>query len=155
VGPNPIIRRCRICAALAAGMFLIVFGSVRGREVRADSQTPAHEQPVSAEPLVIQGRITIIQGALVTVKTPDAFPGGPGVHAQFVVAGPAFRVDVSRARVLLPDGKQADTRPLAVGEEVLMVLSRPHAPATPGNLNQTYSASTVERIAHGDRIITH
>ena len=58
-----------------------------------------------------------------TVKTPDGYPGGPGVHAQFVTAGPTFRVDVSRARVLLPDGKQADELPLAVGDRVLMVLS--------------------------------
>ena len=55
-----------------------------------------------------------------TVKTPDGYPGGPGMHAQFVTAGPAFTVDISHARVLLPDGRQTDKRPLAVGDRVLM-----------------------------------
>jgi hypothetical protein len=148
VGPNAIIRRRsrKIYAPLAASLLLMVLGSVKGREV-------------SSYPLVIQGRITTIQGALVTVKTPDGYPGGPGIHAQFVTAGPTFKADVSRARVLLPDGKQADTLPLAVGDRVLMVLSRPDsgspAPASPANVNQTYFASTIERIVLSDKIVTH
>jgi hypothetical protein len=140
-------------------MLLMVLGSVKGREVRADSQTQVYRQPVSSEPLVIQGRITTMQGALVTVKTPDGYPGGPGIHAQVVIAGPTFKVDVSRARVLLPDGKQADTLPLTAGDRVLMVLSRPDsgspAPGSPGNVNQTYFASTIERIVYSDKITTH
>ena len=50
--------------------------SVTGREVRADSQNQVDRQPASSEPLVIQGRITGIQGTLVTVKVPDGYPGG-------------------------------------------------------------------------------
>jgi len=50
------------------GMLLMVIGGVKGREVRADSQTQVYRQPVTSDPLVIQGRITAIQGALVTVK---------------------------------------------------------------------------------------
>jgi hypothetical protein len=129
-------------------MLLTTLCGVMGREVRADSQT-----------LVIQGRITGIQGALVTVKTPDGFPGGPGGHAQFVIAGPSFRADVSRARVLSPDGEHADKLPLAVGDRVLMVLSGPDsgppAPGSPHNVNQTYVASIIERMAQSDTIITH
>jgi hypothetical protein len=161
VGPNAIIRRRsrKIYAPLAASLLLMVLGSVKGREVPANSQTQVYRQPVSSDPLVIQGRITTIQGALVTVKTPDGYPGGPGIHAQFVTAGPTFKADVSRARVLLPDGKQADTLPLAVGDRVLMVLSRPDsgspAPASPANVNQTYFASTIERIVLSDKIVTH
>jgi hypothetical protein len=140
-------------------MLLMVLGSVKGREVPADSQTQVYRQPVSSEPLVIQGRITTMQGALATVKTPDGYPGGPGIHAQVVIAGPTFKVDVSRARVLLPDGKQADRLPLTVGDRVLMVLSRPDsgspAPGSPGNVDQTYFASTIERIVYSDKIITH
>ncbi len=140
-------------------MLLTALGSVKGREVRADSQSQVHGQPVSSEPLVIQGRITGIQGALVTVKTPDGYPGGPGGHAQFVVAGPTVKVDVSRARVLLPDGKRVDKSPLAVGDRVLMVLNRPDsgspAPGGPRGANQTYFASTIERIVQSDTIITH
>jgi len=152
-------RSRRIYAPLAASMLLMGFGSVKGREVRANSQTQAHRQPASSEPIVIQGRITGIQGALVTVKTPDGYPGGPGVHAQFVIAGPTFKVDISRARVLLPDGKQVDRLPLAVGDRVLMVLSGPDsespAPGSSRNVNQTYSASIIERVVQSDTIITH
>lgn len=161
MGPNAIIRRRsrKIYALLAATMLLMALGSVQGHEARADSQTQVQRQPASSELLVIQGRITGIQGALVTVKTPDGYPGGPGVHAQFVIAGPAFRVDVSRARVLSPDGKQADKLPLAVGDRVLMVLSGPDsespAPASPRNVNQTYFASIIERIVQSDTIATH
>jgi hypothetical protein len=144
---------------LAAIMLLTVLGSVKGREVRADSQIQMERQPASSESFVIQGRVTAIQGAVVTVKTPDDYPGGPGVHAQFVIAGPAFRVDISRARVLLPDGKQADRLPLGVGDRVLMVLSGPDsessAPGGTQKVSQIYFASIIERIAPSDKIITH
>jgi hypothetical protein len=164
VQPNAILRRRRrspkIYAPLAASILLMVIGGVQSREVRADSQTRVSRQPVSSHPIIIQGRITAIQGALVTVKVPDGYPGGPGIHAQVVTAGPTFKVDVSHARVLLPDGKQADTQPLAVGDRVLMVLRGPDSegPAPfgkPANLDRTYFASTIERIVYNDKIVTH
>jgi hypothetical protein len=166
VGPSVILRGSsrRTYASLGTSLVLmligIVIGGVPGREVRADSPMQVSRQPVSSAPLVIQGRVTAIQGALVTVKVPDGYPGGPGVHAQVVTAGPALKVDVSHARVLLPDGKQADPRPLAVGDRVLMVLRGPDSegPAPPGktaNLDQTYFASTIERIVYSDKIVTH
>jgi hypothetical protein len=90
------------------------------------------------------------------VKTPDGYPGGPGIHAQFVIAGPTFKVDISRARVLLPDGKQADKLPLAVGDHVLAVLSgESPVPGSPPNVNRTYFASIIERVVQSDKIITH
>lgn len=156
-----IIRRgaCKVCPPLAASMLLLVLCNVNARDVPADSQTQSHPKPVASGPLVIQGRITAIQDALATVKTPDGYPGGPGIHAQLVIVGPTFKVDVSRARVSLPDGRQADTLPLAVGDRVLVVLSGPRSgspePSVPGNLNQTYFASIIERIAGSDKIITH
>lgn len=123
---------------------------------RAASQNQVAQPPAALEPLVIQGRITAIQGSLVTVKLPEGYPGGKGVHAQFVTAGPIFRVDVSRARVLLPDGKQGDKLPLAIGDHVLMVLTRPNAgSAEPGRVSPAYSASVVERVVQGDKVITH
>lgn len=167
VGPNVILRRSsrRTYASLAASLLLMLIGMAIGggqsREVRADSQTRVYRQPVSSDSLVIQGRITAIQGTLVTVKAPDGYPGGPGVHAQVVTAGPTFKVDVSHARVLLPDGKQADTQPLAVGDHVLMVLRGPadsESPAPLGklaNVDRTYFASTIERIVYDDKIVTH
>jgi hypothetical protein len=100
-----------------------------------------------------------MQGGLATVKTPDNYPGGPGIHPQFVIAGPTFKVDVSRARVLLPDGKQPDKRPLEVGDRVLMVLresgSGSPQPSSPENISRTYFASVIERIANPDKIVTH
>ncbi|MGB8771457.1 MAG: hypothetical protein WCC92_17715 [Candidatus Korobacteraceae bacterium] len=159
--PNTKVRRRSRTAyvLLAATMLLTTLGSMNAREARADSQTQVDRQPASFGPLVIQGRITAIQGALVTVKTPDGYPGGPGIHAQFVTVGPTFKVDVSRARLLLPDGKQADKVPLAVGDRVLMVLSGPGsespAPGSPQNVNQTYFASIIERVVSSDKIITH
>jgi hypothetical protein len=140
VEPNRKIR-----ALLTAAIFFAAIG-VRARE------SPA-------EPLVIQGGITAILGALVTVKTPNGYPGGSGPHALFVSAGPAFKVDVSHARVLLANGTQADKVPLAVGDRVVMVLSEPNsgppATITPRELNLTYSALIVERIVAGDKLITH
>jgi hypothetical protein len=158
VGSIEMFRRCsrKIYGPLAASMLLMVMGSVR-----ANSQTQMNRQPVASEPLVIQGRITAIQGALVTLKAPDGYPGGPGVHAQVVTAGPTFKVDVSHARVLLPDGKQADRQPLAVGDRVLMVLRGPEDSESPAplgklaNVNRTYFASTIERIVYSDKIVTH
>lgn len=137
-------------------MLLTALYSVTRGEVRAKSQNQVDRQPASSEPLVIQGRITGIQGTLVTVKVPDGYPGGGGGHAQFVTAGPIFRVDVSRARVLLPDGKQTDKLPLAIGDRVLMVLTGPDSgSAEPGSVSPTYFASIVERVVQGDKIITH
>ena len=73
-----------------------------------------------------------------------------------MTAGPIFRVDVSRARVLLPDGKQTDKLPLAVGDRVLMALTGPDSgSAEPGRVNPTYSASIVERVIQDDKVITH
>jgi hypothetical protein len=154
-------RTRKMSARLAAAILVMGLCGVKAQEVPAGSQTPLHRKSDSGAPLVIQGRISTIQGALVTVKTPDAYPGGgPGVHAQLVLAGPSFKADVSRARVLLPDGRGADTQPLAVGDRVLMVLKAPPdsgslAPSTPANVNQTYLASIVERLVVGDKVITH
>ena len=152
-------RTGRIYVPLAASMLVILLGKADARNVPANAQTQLHPKRSSSDALVIQGRITSIQGALVMVKTPDGYPGGPGIHAQVVIAGPAFTVNVMRARVLLPDGKRADMLPLAVGDRVLMVLDGAGA-GTPesgrsGNIDRTYFASTIERIADSDRIVTH
>jgi len=144
-----------ICALLAA-IVLLVPGNTIG--LRAESQSQV-DQPASSELLVIQGRITAIQGALVTVKTPDGYPGGPGGHAQYVLRGATYRVNVSHARIMLPDGKQADRLPLAVGDRVLVILSAPEAESTGSgslpNVNLTYPASVIERLVESDRIVTH
>ena len=159
MGPTAIIGRRSLKISLLWGaiiLLLTVLDSVTGREVRVGSQNQAERQPASSESLVIQGRITGIQGTLVTVKLPNGYPGGEGVHAQFVTAGSIFRVDVARARVLLPDGRQTDKLPLAVGDHVLMVLTKADSrSAEPGSITPTYSASVVERVVQGDKFITH
>lgn len=137
---------------VVATMLLTALFSTACARARA-SQLGVEQQTTSS---VIQGRITEIQGSLVTVKTPDGYPGGPGVHAQFVTAGPTFRIDVSGARLLLPDGRRADKVPLAVGDHVVAVLTGPNSGSPlPGSASQTYSASIVERVIKGDKIVTH
>jgi hypothetical protein len=151
----------KIYAPLVACSLLIsiCYVSLRAQNAPARSQSSAHHEATASAISVIQGRITSVQGTLLTIKTPDAYPGGTGIHAQFVLAGPTFKVDVSNARVLLPDGRSVDARPLAVGDRVLMVLKGFNSSSlTPGalaNLQQKYFATIVERIAASDKIVTH
>lgn len=158
VGRNPTIRgRSRsIYALLAATILLSTLSSMMGHEARANPQAQTQPEPAPSEPLVIQGRIAAIEDAIVMVKTPEGFPGARGGHAQYVTAGPTFRIDISRARVLLPDGRQVDKVPPAVGDRVLVVLTGPDlGPQGPGSVNRTYFASIVERIVQSDKIVTH
>jgi hypothetical protein len=158
VGPNAIIRkRSRtIYLLLAATVLLTALASVKGQGVQADSQTQAHRQCSSSEAIVIQGRVTKIVDALVSVKTPDGYPGEGGGHPLFVVAGPTFSVDITGARLLLPDGKRVDRRSLVVGDRVLMVLSGSDSGSPQSSsLTQTYFACIVERIVQSDKVTTH
>jgi hypothetical protein len=144
-----------VCLLLVAIVSSGIPRSAHAQTVAA--QAEAQPKTASSTPFVIQGRITALEGTLLTLKTPDDYPGGRGAHAQFVIAGSSFRVDISRARVLLPDGRRADKLPLAVGDRVLMVLSGPDsespAPGSPGSV--VHFASIVERLAPGDKISTH
>ena len=155
------MRTRNLSASLAAGLLLATALSVAKaqEEVSRDSRAPVHRESDSAAPLVIQGRITSMEGALLTVKTPDGYPRGPGGHPEFVLAGSTFKVDASRARVLLPDGRRADTEPLEVGDHVLIVLSSSDssspAPNFSVNIKRIYTASIVERLVVGDKVITH
>lgn len=145
----------RYATILALLMLFTLTTALGGGEARG---IPTGDRPSSqpcSESLVIQGRITVIEGAFVTVKTPDGYPGGPGVHAQFVKAGPTVRTDVSHARILLPDGRQPDTRPLGVDDRVVMVLNGPAGPGTPNAPAHIYVACVVERVAESDKIVTH
>lgn len=155
MGANAVISRRGRKIRLFLGIVLLLpaFCSLTVGNLWAGSQNQIDQQAASGS-IVIQGRITAIEGTLVTVKLPNGYPGGKGGHAQFVTAGPVFRVDISHARVLLPDGKQTDKQPLVIGDRVLMVLSGP-ASAEPGNVSSTYSASIVERVVQDDKIITH
>ena len=154
------MRTRNLSASLAAGLLLATALSVaKAQEVSRDYRAPVHRESDSGAPLVIQGRITSIEGALLTVKTPDGYPRGPGGHPEFVLAGSTFKADVSRARVLLPDGRRADTQQLAVGDRVLIVLSSSHSgspePNFSVNIKRIYTASIVERLVVGDKVITH
>ena len=148
----------RIGTALWATMLLTSLVTAQDRGKQADSQARVDQLSSRSETTVIQGRVTAIEGTVVTVKTPDGYPGGAGGHAQFVTAGPTCRVDVSRARFLLPDGTRADKQPLAVGDRVLVVLSGPVSlqplPGSP-HVSPPYVASVIERVVQGDRIVTH
>jgi hypothetical protein len=135
---------------LAMAMIAAVAGRAGGAEAQAQDAGDAGAPAGDCSGLrVIQGRITAIDGSVVTVKTPDGYPGGPGVHAQFVLRGPEFRVDISASRILLPDGKQDDRQPLAVGERVVAVLSQTKASGAAA------PAAIVERVSASDRVATH
>lgn len=149
----------RIGALLAATLLLTSIAEAQNRPKQADSQLNGALQPAAAEVTAIQGRITGIQGTVVTIKTPDGYPDRSGGHAQFVTAGPTCRVDVSHARFLLPDGTRADKQPLAVGDRVLVVLNSPVSLqpvlGSPPNAGPPYFASIIERVVQSDRIVTH
>ncbi len=146
-------RRGQLLGLLAAGMVTALAASPGDR---ADAQ----EKPAGAPAddcsglRVIQGRITAIDGSVLTVKTPDGYPGGPGIHAQFVMRGPEFRVDISASRVLQPDGRQDDRQPLAVGERVVVAFQEPSA-ASAETVSAARAAAIVERVSTSDRVITH
>jgi hypothetical protein len=137
-------------------MAMAMIAAVAGREGNAEGQakaagTNADEGARDCSGLrVIQGRITAIDGSVMTVKTPDGFPGGPGIHAQFVMRGPELRVDISASRILLPDGKENDKQPLAVGERVVAVLTQGGEAS-----GATVMAAIVERVSTSDRMTTH
>jgi hypothetical protein len=100
----------------------------------------------------------VVEGKQVSLKTPDVYPDGQGIRPQFVIEGRTFRVDVSRARIVLPDEKRPDTQPLKVGDRVLMVLNEPPpGPITPGTaaLESQYFATIVERLACADNVTIH
>jgi hypothetical protein len=109
------------------------------------------QAPNSSTLRVIQGRILTIESGRITVKTPDGYPGGPGIHAHFVTAGPTLEVDIAHSRVLLPDGQQIDDRPLQPGDRVVILLQEPES----GSGEPLHRALIIERTAASDRIVTH
>jgi hypothetical protein len=149
-------RRGEFLKLLAGGIVVAVAGG-GGRDKASAQENAAAVQAGDCGGLrVIQGRIAAIDGSVVTVKTPDGYPGGgPGMHAQFVTRGPEFRVDISAGRVLHPDGKQEDRQPLSVGERVVVVLNESSAGAGAQAANAPYAAVVVERVSTSDRMVTH
>jgi hypothetical protein len=152
----------RIYAAWAATALVATLLSSTSLGVQATAQSPdkgnAHPEASCEGAFVIQGRITKIEGGVVTVKTPDVNPPVQQGRPLYVVAGSKFRVDVSSARTLMPDGKTIDKQPLAAHEHVLMVLSgtAPEpGPGNPGSAGQIYSASVIERLTQSDVIELH
>jgi hypothetical protein len=146
-------RRGQFLKLLAAGIVAAVAG---GQGAPGAQESPACAAAADMSSLrVIQGRITAVDGKLLTVKTPDGYPGGgPGIHAQFVTRGPEFRVDLTAGRVLEPDGRREDRQPLQVGERVVVLLSQP-AQAGAEAANAVYAAAVVERVSTSDRMATH
>ncbi|MGI8989983.1 MAG: hypothetical protein ACR2I2_10410 [Bryobacteraceae bacterium] len=138
---------------VAAGM-LFTISCMLAAQNPATATAP--KRAGSRAPLAIQGQITAIRDKTVTIKTPDGYPGGPGVHARFVTLGPTFQVDVSQAPVLLPDGRKLDpVQQLLVGDWVLAVLSTSKSGAPSPNTGDVKHALFLERIVTGGGIITH
>jgi hypothetical protein len=150
-------RREQFLQLLAVGVLAAVAGGGKeGGAQEGSGAAPADARPgwCVADLRMVQGRVTAIDGNLLTVKTPDGYPGGPGIHAQFVTRGPEFRVDISAGRVLEPDGRQDDRQPLAVGERVVVLFREPSA-ASAETTNAPLAAVMVERVSTSDRVVTH
>lgn len=77
VGRNITVSACcrKGSEVLIATMLVTALFSTACARARA-SQLRVEQQPTSPAPLVIQGRITEIQGSLLTVKTPMATRAG-------------------------------------------------------------------------------
>lgn len=151
---------CASSLKRGAHLTLILFLTILSAYTQNNTGGPKapSRKPASCTTVVIQGEITAIEGDLVTVKTPDAYPGtAKGIHAQFVTRGASFKADVSRARLFLPDGTQPDPQPLAVGDHVVMVLCGPPSATArePFAAQQKYVAKIIERLLTNDKIITH
>lgn len=128
-----------------APIVLLLAASVGGNVLAA--QTGVQPKSDSCTIFVIQGRITAVAADLVTLKTPDVYPTGKGLRPQWLMSGPTFKIDVSRAKVFFPDGKRIDKRPLAVGDRVVMILKGPSSQSSlPSARERTYSASIIERL---------
>jgi hypothetical protein len=143
-------------SAIVLAVYFVALGGANAVAQGVQSGSGIHPIAGETEPRVIQGRITAIDGSRVTVKTPDGYPGGPGVHAQFVTAGPVIEADIAGSRILQPDGRRPDPRPLAIEDRVLMVLSSTEeAAAGSGIEHAVIHAVIVERLATGDKIVSH
>lgn len=82
-----------------------------------------------AAPLLIQGRVTEVNGALVMVRTPNHGPGlNPPrgrVHSMAIMAGRIYKVDTAGAVFQGPEGLPSNGEKLAVGDRVVMILQGP------------------------------
>lgn len=96
-------------SSLLAGA-LVVMGTA------SVSALPQSTVPTPAAPLlVIQGKVTAIQGTLITVKTPDI-----KTTPTVVIAGPTFNVDTTDATFQTPSGKSMTPKPvLIVGDSIV------------------------------------
>jgi hypothetical protein len=90
----------------------------------AQSTTPTPVTPPATAPalLLIQGRVTRIQGNIVTVRTPDTTstcpPNIPCLPTTFV--GSTFNVDISSAVFQSATGSRVLTPTLIIGDSVVI-----------------------------------
>ena len=104
-------------------------------------------------PLLIQGRITAVDGDVVAVKTPDHGPGlshGPGIHSMLIALGKTYSVNIATAAFEAWDGTTMPGIKLKVGDSVVMMLKPSIDPAallTDKSVPNTYVASLIETAA--------
>lgn len=131
-------------AALAAGA---VLASIGGPISTAAQGNTVIEAPFD----VIQGKITSVEGAVVTVLTPGA-PAVPDPRAMAprLPAAQVIRVNIAQAAFEEADGERIPAQPLAVGEAIIAVgrlsslMSRPFAPRHIDEI--TLDAQVIEKI---------
>lgn len=113
--------------SVLAGAVIVAGTNLLPLTAFAQTSTPVVEitPPIAEAPRlsVIQGKVTKIQGNIVTVKTPDYGPYCPPGQAclAIIYAGPTFKVDISRAIFQSPSGRRQSPRPkLKVNDSVVV-----------------------------------
>jgi hypothetical protein len=128
-------------SVLAGALFLA--GTTVSLSALSQVTVPAPVAPL----LLIQGKVTAVQGTLLTVKTPDTRTS-PAV----IIAGPTFNVDISGATFQTASGKAMTPQPiLVIGDSVVVAGPAGVSPAlavpAPAGPNKLIVASVVSRTA--------
>lgn len=142
-------------SAVLAGAVIVAGAVILPLTAIAQSVPPVVSDPTAPDNQglsVIQGKISNIQGNLLTVKTPDLPPYCPPdrVCPAIIVVGPTFTVDISRAIFQSASGRRLRPKPrLAVGDSVVvaghLVASLPLVLPAPGEPPQFLKAQIVSR----------
>jgi hypothetical protein len=143
--------------ALLTGAVIVAGTALLPNQAFAQTPTPVVDPippiPDSPRLLVIQGRVTNIQGNIVTVKTPDVPPFCPPgrVCPLIIQVGPTFSVDISRATFQSPSGTRQSPKPkLTLNDSVVVAgklgISPPMVFPSPGIPPKSFIAQVVSKL---------
>ena len=143
-----------LMAALTIGQGVANATMHRERGIKPIAVSHLHRKATPAPmPMLIQGRVTAVEGDVVAVKTPDHGPGlshGPGIHSMLIALGKTYSVNIATAAYEAWDGTTMPGLKLKVGDSVVMVLKPSTdrtALLTDRSAPNTYVASLIETAA--------